>query len=308
MNTSASTKNTNQNRKRKAKKNTNAGKKEIDKSTINATDKANTSIGNPTEATNESTDAHKQMVDDLTEAVPSNHMGCEHTPTPADIYAMSTEHAELYKKLVRNLAETVPTNDEAIETARCRTLFADYEGDLMARRRAHRAHDPWGRTKTIKKSDDAVIDQLLADILHFLENILRNATEPVSVVFYNTMKGRYYHYMAEYLTDHDKRLKVMYQDQALSAFLTAKESAASSAMSVIDPFYLELHISLAKCYYLMGMYRTARLTNIWAYHASRKCEDHRLDEVERKLSAEIMERMRNLMNSWTDAVFDGITY
>ncbi|KAG0248427.1 hypothetical protein BG011_000096 [Mortierella polycephala] len=276
MNTSAPTKNTNKNtkaRKKKANKNTNAQTKEINKNTSTRTNEANMNTNIQTKDTNEGTDVYKKMIDDLAEAVPSNDKDPERALGATDAYTMTTEHAELYKKLIRDLTETVPTNDKA--------------------------YDPWGRTKTIKESDDTVIAQLSTDIIDRLETILRNATDPASIVFYNTMKGSYYDHMAEYLTDHDKRKKTIYQDQALSAFLTAKESATSSGMSVNDPIYLELHISLAKLYYFMRLYRPARLTNIWAYNASRKCKD-RLDEEDHNLLAAINERMRKLMNRWTD--------
>ncbi|KAG0285372.1 hypothetical protein BGZ96_010368 [Linnemannia gamsii] len=246
---------------------------------------------------------YKKMVLDLTEAVPSNDKDPGRAPGTTDIYTMTTEHAELYKKLIRDLTETVPTSDKVLETAQCRMLMVAYDDDLLARRKAY---DLWDRTKTIKKSDDAVTAQFSTNIIERLETILRNATGPVSIVFYNTMKGDYYHHMAEYLTDHDKRKKTMYQDWALGTFMTAKESATSSGMSVNDPIYLELHISLAKLYYLMRLYGSARLANISAFNASCKCKD-RLDEEDRKLSAAIHERMRNLMNRWTDDANMGYT-
>ncbi|KAF9958992.1 hypothetical protein BGZ70_009001 [Mortierella alpina] len=216
---------------------------------------------------------------------------------------MTTEHAARYKKLVHDLAEAVPTRDKALETAQCRKLMAVYDGDLAAR---YKAYD-WGTKKTIKKFDNILIAQLSVDILDRLETILRSATEPVSIVFYNTIKGEYYYYVAEYLTDHDSRKKAIHQDRALSSFLTAKESAVSSAMSVIDPIYLELLICLAKGYHLMGMCRTARLTNNWAYFASEKRKDQ-LDEEGLKLSVDIKERMRKLTNSWMDDAVYGISY
>ncbi|KAG0303954.1 hypothetical protein BGZ97_001682 [Linnemannia gamsii] len=244
------------------------------------------------------------MVYDLGEALPSKDkdLGCASGTT--DPYTMTTEHAELYKKLIRDLTETVPTNDKAIETAQCRMLMAASSDDLSARHVAYRGL--WG-TKSIKKSDEDVIAQLSTDIIKPLETILRNATNPVSIVFYNAMTGAYYHFMAEYLTDHNKLQNTKYQDQALSAFMTAKESATSSGMSINDPFYLELHISLAKLYYLMKMYRSARLTNWWAYDATGECNDQQ-DEEGRKLSVAIKERMRKLNNRWTDNVVMGLTY
>ncbi|OAQ24037.1 hypothetical protein K457DRAFT_903465 [Linnemannia elongata AG-77] len=320
MNTSAPTKTTNRNanalkkkannntranNNTKANNNTNAQTKDINKNTTTTcTNEVNMNTNIQTKDTNEGTDVYKKMVDDLTEAVPSNNRDSERAPGTTDFYSMTTEHAELYKKLIHDLKETVPTNDKAIETAQCRMLMAVYDNDLLARRKAF---DPWGRTKTIKKSDDAVIAQLSTDVIDRLDTILSNATDPVSIVFYNTMKGDYYSHMVEYLTDHDKRKKTIYQDQALSAFMTAKESAKSSGMSVVDPIYLELHISLAKLYYLMRLYRSARLTNCWAYRASCECKD-RLDEEDRKLSAAIKERMRRLMNRWTDEAINGNTY
>ncbi|KAF9177512.1 hypothetical protein BGZ50_008690 [Haplosporangium sp. Z 11] len=307
MNTSAPTRNTNKNtnaRKKKAKKNTNAQTKETIKSTSTHTNETNMNTTIQTKGTNEGTGVYKKMVDDLTEAVPSNDKDPECAPGITDPYTMTTEHSELYKKLVRDLTETVSTNDKVIKTAQCRMLMAAYNDDLLAR---CKAYDPWGRTKTIKKSDDIVIAQLSTDIIDRLEVILRNATDPAFIVFYNTMKGSYYHHMAEYLTDHDKRKEIIYQDQALSAFMTAKESATSSGMSANDPIYLELHINLAKLYYLMRLYRSARLTNIWAYDASCGCKD-RLDEEDRKLSEAINERMRILMCHWTDRAIMGLTY
>ncbi|KAG0086900.1 hypothetical protein BGZ92_007774 [Podila epicladia] len=214
------------------------------------------------------------MVDDLTAATPSNDKDPKHALGTTDPYTMTTEHAELYQKLIRDLIETVPTNDKVIETAQCRMLMATYDDDLLA---------------------------------HRLENILRNATDTVSIVFYNIMKGNYYRHMAKYLTNHDKHKKTIYQDQALSAFMIAKKSATSSSMSLNDPIYLELHISLANLYYLMGMYRSARITNAWAYDALCECKDQ-LDEEDSKLSASINERMRKLMNRWTDEAIMGLTY
>ncbi|KAG0098979.1 14-3-3 protein [Podila epicladia] len=244
------------------------------------------------------------MVDDLTAATPSNDKDPKHALGTTDPYTMTTEHAELYQKLIRDLIETVPTNDKVIETAQCRMLMATYDDDLLAR---HKAYDPWGCIKTIKNSDDAMIAQLSTDIIDRLENILHNATDTVSIVFYNIMKGNYYRHMAKYLTNHDKHKKTIYQDQALSTFTIAKKSATSSSMSLNDPIYLELHISLANLYYLMGMYRSARITNAWAYDASCECKDQ-LDEEDSKLSASINERMRKLMNRWTDEAIMGLTY
>lgn len=309
MNASAPTKNAYNNtnaRKKKAKKNTNPQTKDINKNTSTRTDdeaKVNTNI--QVKDMNEGTNVYKKMVYDLGEAVPSNDKDPECASGTTDPYTMTTEHTELYKKLIRDLTETVPTNDKAIETAQCRMLMAASSDDLSARHVAYRGL--WGSTKSIKKSDEDMIAQLSTDIIKPLETILHNATNPVSIVFYNTMKGAYYHFMAEYLTDLNKLQNTMYQDQALSAFMTAKESATSSGMSVIDPFYLELHISLAKLYYLMNMYRSARLTNLWAFKATWKCKDQQ-DEEGHKLSVAIKERMQTLNNRWIDDMVMGLTY
>ncbi|KAG9063594.1 hypothetical protein KI688_004479 [Linnemannia hyalina] len=291
-------------RKKKANKNTNAQTKEINKNTSTHTNEANMNTNIQTKDTNEGTDLYKTMVDDLTEAVPLNDKDPERALGTTDPYTMTTEHAKLYKKLIRDVTETVPTNDNVIETAQCRMLTAAYHDDLSAR---HMAYRSWYGKKTIKKSDDVVIAQLSTDIMDRLETIIRNATDPISIIFYNTMKGEYYHHMAEYLTDHDERKKAMYQDQALFNFMTAKESATSSGMSVNDPIYLELHISLAKLYHLMRLYRSARLTNSLAYSAACKCKDQ-LDEEGCKLSAAIIERMRIMNNRWIDYMITDLQY
>ncbi|CAO3566643.1 unnamed protein product [Mortierella alpina] len=175
---------------------------------------------------------------------------------------MTMVHAELYKKQVPHLREI----EDLAVIVLGQKLKAVYAADLAARRKAH----DWGKAKTVKKSDYILFAQLSIDILDRLQTILSSVVcaELVSIVFYNTIKGDYYHYVAEYLTDHDKRKIVLDQDKALSSFLAAKETAVSSAMSVVDPLYLELHISLVKCYNLMKMYSTARLLHIWAYIAS----------------------------------------
>ncbi|KAF8944804.1 hypothetical protein BGZ52_010270, partial [Haplosporangium bisporale] len=60
-----------------------------------------------------------------------------------------------------------------------------------------------GFEATIKEADEAEIALISDDILHRLDkDIIPNATEPVAIVFYNTMKGDYCKYIAEYLTDH----------------------------------------------------------------------------------------------------------
>ncbi|KAF9342990.1 14-3-3 protein [Mortierella sp. AD094] len=192
-----------------------------------------------------------------------------------NVRTKTNEHTELYKKLVHNLTETVPTNNKEFESAHCRNLGKAYSSDLIARRKALE------NEATNKEFDYADIVQLSYDILDRLDkDILPNATEPVSIVFYNTMKGDYCRHIAKYLTDHDKRKHKVYCDAALKAFLDGKE-AATSGLSCSDPFYLELHISLAKFYYFMREYRTARITNITAHNASREAIDSLYEGVVR---------------------------
>ncbi|KAG0273626.1 hypothetical protein BGZ95_010567 [Linnemannia exigua] len=220
------------------------------------------------------------------------------TDTPTE------EYAKLHKQLAHNLKETAPTNIEELNAAHFRKLMEACNNDIATR------NNRGLRASADKKTDDAEIAQLTKDFIEPLNYIFRSriTTEPVAIISYKKMKGNYCRYIAEYLTDHDKREQQAYFDGALSAYLEAKEDAASSGLNPCDPLCLELHFSIAKLYYAMKLFRSARWTNALTYRTLHKAEDlERLDEENRKLSEDILNRMERMRGHWTHQMLNGNT-
>ncbi|KAK3831972.1 MAG: hypothetical protein J3R72DRAFT_515416 [Linnemannia gamsii] len=215
---------------------------------------------------------------------------------------IAPEYAEVCKQLAHSSKETAPTTIEELNTVHFRKFMKACSDDIVARNNRGR------RAPTDMKTGNAEIAQITKDFIQPLNKIRTLATEPVATISYRWMKGNYCHYIAEYLTDHDKRKHIAYFDAALSAYLEAKEDATSSGLNPCDPLYLELNFSIAKLYYSMGLFRSARWTNILACRTLRKAEDlERLEEESRKLSEDILDRVERMMNHWTTQSLNGNT-
>ncbi|KAG0375294.1 hypothetical protein BGX24_009303 [Mortierella sp. AD032] len=211
-------------------------------------------------------------------------------------------YAELYKQLAHSLKETAPMNIKELTTAHVRKLMKACANDIKTRNKSRL------RWPTDKETDDAEIAQITEDFIQPLNKIRILATEPVVIISYKWMKGNYCRYIAEYLTNHDMRKQKAYNDAALSVWFDAKVDTKSLGLNHCDPLCLELRFSIAKLYHSMGFYRSARWANSLGSRAFCKEVDlGRLDEESRKLSEDILGRMKRMSNHWINLSVNGGT-
>ncbi|XP_057973804.1 14-3-3 protein 7-like [Malania oleifera] len=172
--------------------------------------------------------------------------------------ARVAEQAERYRELIEAMKKLAELNVEL--TAEERNLMCGGYKNLIGARRAswqilssmeheEEAKRSEKNVKVIKDYRQRVEDELSMicnDILSVIDNhLLPSSKMAESIVFYYTLKGNYYRYLAEFKTGEDRKEAV---DQSLKAYETAT-STADSDLSPTHPFRLGLALNHSVFYH-----------------------------------------------------------
>ncbi|KAL8506413.1 hypothetical protein ACS0TY_017335 [Phlomoides rotata] len=170
------------------------------------------------------------------------------------------EEAERYDDMAEAMKNVAKTVGEL--TAHERTLLSGGCGKAITRRR-----DSWGilskleqkeeskgnevnvgLIKEYKRKVETEITDICTDMLSIIdEHLIPSASTPNSTVYYYTMRGDYYRYLAEIKTGDDRKETA---DNALLAYETAMGSAEVHLRRA-DPTRLGLDLNLAVFYHVI---------------------------------------------------------
>ncbi|XP_027049754.1 14-3-3 protein epsilon isoform X1 [Pocillopora verrucosa] len=219
--------------------------------------------------------------------------------------AKLAEQAERYDEMKDHMKEIALEGGELSIEER-NLLSVAYKNVIGARRASWRVLSSLEKTqndepkkeviKTYKESVETELKGICSEILELLDgNLIENAKDPESKVFYHKMKGDYFRYKAEFSKDDERKNAAQ---KSLEAYKAASDLAEIELAST-NAIRLGLALNFSVFYYeiLNSPDRACRLAKTAFDEAIIKIET--LEEDKYKDSTLIMQLLRDNLTLWT---------
>ena len=220
--------------------------------------------------------------------------------------ARITEQAERHEETIKYMEEIVKNKKEDLTIEERNILSSAYKNCVSARRSAWRSiygievKEKTNGSKFLYLVTDlkSVLEKELNDLCNRMiklidEYLLKNATETEPKVFYLKMKGDYYRYLAEILTD-EKNKEVA--NNSMNSYKQANELAEKLACT--NPIKLGLALNFSVFYYeVMNDAKTACTIATEAFDVA----IHQLEKIEDeqyKDSTTILQLLKENIDMW----------
>ncbi len=220
--------------------------------------------------------------------------------------ARITEQAERHEETIKYMEEIVKNKKEDLTIEERNILSSAYKNCVSARRSAWRSiygievKEKTNGSKFLYLVTDlkSVLEKELNDLCNRMiklidEHLLKNATENEPKVFYLKMKGDYYRYLAEILTD-EKNKEVA--NNSMNSYKQANELAEKLACT--NPIKLGLALNFSVFYYeVMNDAKTACTIATEAFDVA----IHQLEKIEDeqyKDSTTILQLLKENIDMW----------
>ena len=220
--------------------------------------------------------------------------------------ARITEQAERHEETIKYMEEIVKNKKEDLTIEERNILSSAYKNCVSARRSAWRSiygievKEKTNNSKFLYLVSDlkSVLEKELNDLCIRMiklidEHLLENATEIEPKVFYLKMKGDYYRYLAEILTD-EKNKEVA--NNSMNSYKQANELAEKLACT--NPIKLGLALNFSVFYYeVMNDAKTACNIATEAFDVA----IHQLEKIEDeqyKDSTTILQLLKEHIDMW----------
>ena len=220
--------------------------------------------------------------------------------------ARITEQAERHEETIKYMEEIVKNKKEDLTIEERNILSSAYKNCVSARRSAWRSiygievKEKTNGSKFLNLVTDlkSVLEKELNDLCNRMiklidDHLLKNATETEPKVFYLKMKGDYYRYLAEILTD-EKNKEVA--NNSMNSYKQANELAEKLACT--NPIKLGLALNFSVFYYeVMNDAKTACNIATEAFDVA----IHQLEKIEDeqyKDSTTILQLLKENIDMW----------
>jgi len=223
--------------------------------------------------------------------------------------AKLAEQAERYDEMAQFMKAVSESGDRKLSVEERNLLSVAYKNAVGSRRASWRIISSVEQKETSKGNTDSAqrageyrqkvekeLDDICQKILELLDNnLIVNADDPESKVFYFKMKGDYHRYIAEYKQDDDKKAA---SDAACAAYGQAM-TVAEQGLAVTHPIRLGLALNFSVFHY------EVRNNPDEACKMARKAFEEAIAELDNvsedsyKDSTLIMQLLRDNLTLWT---------
>lgn len=220
--------------------------------------------------------------------------------------ARISEQAERNEETIKYMEEIVKTKKEDLTLEERNILSTAYKNCVSSRRSAWRSiygievKEKTNNSKFLSLVTDLkeLLEKELSDLCHRMlvlidSHLLKKSTSDESKVYYMKLKGDYYRYLAEFMTDKENKEVAT---QSMNAYKEASELAESLACT--NPIKLGLALNFSVFYYeVMNDSATAcKIANAAFDEAIHQLE--KIEDEQYKDSTTILQLLKENIDMW----------